>query len=95
MGRRLRSYGGESNDSKKGRQSQENGNGDLESGQLGGRSGSRPRPNMFRFKDAADTAMADRRREDLKKKLLEGVDREQLESFRKSDDEVSLVASFH
>lgn len=60
-------------------------NGDLESGQLGG---AKPRPTLFRFRDAANTALEDKRREDLKKKLLEGVNREQLEEFRKSDEEV-------
>lgn len=62
---------------------------DLESGQQG----SKPRPHMFKFKDAANTALEDKRREDLKKQLLTGVDRERFEKFRKSDEEVRLMLS--
>jgi len=48
----------------------------------------RPRPNVWRFRDAVDTAMEDKRRDELKKALLSGVDRDGLEKFRKSDDEL-------
>lgn len=51
----------------------------------------RPRPNMFRFRDAANTALEDRRRETLKKSLLEGVNREEFEGFRKSDEELKEI----
>ena len=57
-------------------------NGDLESGQA------RPRPNLSRFKDAAGTALNDKRRQDLKEALLNGVNQGDLEKFRKSDEEV-------
>ena len=69
-----------------------NGNGsndslDVERGPNGN---ARKRPDMFRFRDAATAALGDKRRQDLKDSLLKGVDREGLEKFRKSDDEVSL-----
>lgn len=51
----------------------------------------RPRPDVWRFRDAAMTALEDKRREELKKTLLEGVDREALEKFRKSDDELKAI----
>jgi cation diffusion facilitator family transporter len=51
----------------------------------------RPRPRVWRFKDAAVTALEDHRREQLKKELLVGVDREALEKFRKSDDELKEI----
>ena len=51
----------------------------------------RPRPDLWRFKDAATTALADARREELKKALLSGVDRKGLEKFRKSDDELKQI----
>ncbi|EMC96268.1 hypothetical protein BAUCODRAFT_33618 [Baudoinia panamericana UAMH 10762] len=51
----------------------------------------RPRPRIWRFKDAADTAMEDKRREELKKALLHGIDRDGLENFRKSDDELKAI----
>ena len=51
----------------------------------------RPRPKVWRFKDAAVTALEDHRREQLKKQLLSGVDRDELESFRKSDEELKQI----
>ncbi|KAK4898333.1 hypothetical protein LTR28_001616, partial [Elasticomyces elasticus] len=60
--------------------------GDLESGN--GHGNAPARPDMFRFKDAATAALADHRREELKTQLLTGVDRDQLEKFRKSDEEL-------
>lgn len=51
----------------------------------------RPRPKIWRFKDAATTALEDRRREQLKEALLENVDREGLEKFRKSDEELKTI----
>jgi cation diffusion facilitator family transporter len=58
----------------------------------GGANGdARPRPRVWRFKDAAVTALEDHRREKLKKELLVGVDREALEKFRKSDDELKEI----
>ena len=72
--------------------------GDLEAGyqRLDGANGdarqrkgnARPRPNVWRFRDAVNTAVEDARREELKKALLSGVDREGLEKFRKSDDQL-------
>ncbi|KAK5172621.1 uncharacterized protein LTR77_002741 [Saxophila tyrrhenica] len=83
----------------------ENSNGDVESGHQNGHANSkarsrsyngkdgdvRPRPRIWRFKDAAMTALEDKRREDLKNKLLSGVDREGLEQFRKSDDQLKEI----
>ncbi|KAF2154752.1 hypothetical protein K461DRAFT_311154 [Myriangium duriaei CBS 260.36] len=61
--------------------------GDLESGN----GDARPRPNIFRFRDAARTALGDARREELKTKLLHGIDRQDLERFRKSPEEIKSI----
>lgn len=58
--------------------------GDIESGL----NGARNKPKIFRFQDAARTAILDSRREELKKKLLQGVDDVDLERYRKSDDQL-------
>ncbi|KAK5136482.1 hypothetical protein LTR08_003127 [Meristemomyces frigidus] len=65
-----------------------NGNDDQD-GQLNG--DAKPRARIFNFKELATTALEDQRREDLKKALLEGIDRNQLEKFRKSDDELKEI----
>jgi cation diffusion facilitator family transporter len=50
---------------------------------------SRNKPNMFRFKDAARTALHDHNREELKNKILGGVqDVGNIEEYRKSDDDL-------
>ena len=51
----------------------------------------RPRPRVWKFRDAAMTALEDHRRDELKKALLSGVDREALEKFRKSDEELKQI----
>ncbi|TKA61666.1 hypothetical protein B0A55_11266, partial [Friedmanniomyces simplex] len=51
----------------------------------------KPRPKIWSFKDAATTALEDKRREDLKKALLHGINRDELEQFRKSDDELKAI----
>ncbi|EME47472.1 hypothetical protein DOTSEDRAFT_41866 [Dothistroma septosporum NZE10] len=51
----------------------------------------RLKPDVWRFKDAAKTALEDRRREELKNTLLESVDRNELEQFRKSDEELKEI----
>jgi hypothetical protein len=43
-----------------------------------------------RFRDAAQITLGDRRREDLKKKLLEGIDRNWLQEYRKAPEEVGV-----
>lgn len=48
----------------------------------------RPRPKVFKFRDAVDSTVEDQKREQLKKKLLSEVDTESWEKFRKSKDEV-------
>lgn len=45
----------------------------------------------MRFKDAARTALEDQRREELKNALLQGIDRNQLEEYRKSEDELKAM----
>jgi len=65
-----------------------NGNGDLESGHLGAHKQTGGRPAIFRFRDAANTALGTQRREDLKQKLLHGINRDELENYRKSDKEL-------
>ena len=71
---------------------------DLESGLHGypngnGNGNAKPRPNLWRFRDAADAAVHDKRRDDLKQALLEGIDRDGLEKFRKSDEELKQIKS--
>nr|OQO26190.1 hypothetical protein B0A51_08302 [Rachicladosporium sp. CCFEE 5018] len=56
-----------------------------------GNGNAKPRPDVWRFKDAANHALADKRRDDLKKALVEGIDRQELEKFRKSDDELKEI----
>lgn len=46
------------------------------------------RPNLFRFRDAANTVVGDARREELKSLLIKGIDRDSLEKFRVSDDQL-------
>lgn len=53
--------------------------------------GSRQKPAMMRFKDAARTALEDRRREELKEALLSNIDREGLEKHRKSKEELKAI----
>jgi hypothetical protein len=48
-------------------------------------------PRLFQFTDAADLALEEQRRDELKDRLLKAVDRENLEKFRKSDDEVHTI----
>ncbi|KAH7312578.1 hypothetical protein B0I35DRAFT_437323 [Stachybotrys elegans] len=72
---------------------------DVESGHGGGggprhryaNNGGRPRPRIFRFRDLANTALADVRREELKKQLLHGIDRHSLERFRKSKADLKEI----
>jgi cation diffusion facilitator family transporter len=48
----------------------------------------KPKPKVWRFRDAVNTAMEDRRREELKEAILHGINRDELEDFRKSDEEL-------
>lgn len=69
---------------------------DLENGELNGNAkgqngNAKPRPRMFQFRDAVNSAMEDKRRDDLKKALLQGIDRNQLEKFRKTDEELKEI----
>ena len=45
---------------------------------------------QHRFRDAVESAIDQRRGAEYKRKITEGVDRDELEKFRKSDEEVSL-----
>jgi hypothetical protein len=47
------------------------------------------RPRAFRFKDTANAALEEAQREELKHTLLEAVDRDDLEKYRKSDEQVN------
>lgn len=68
---------------------------DLETGRRPGSarttSSARPRPRMWRFQDAAKTALEDARRDELKKALLTQIDNRDLEKFRKSKDELKEI----
>jgi len=62
-----------------------------DSGARGQNGDARPRPNIFRFRDAANSALQDKQRDELKKTLLTGIDRDQLEKYRKSDDDLKQI----
>jgi len=53
-----------------------------------GSSKGKPKPNLWRFRDAAHTVMEDQRREELKEAILHGINRDELEDYRKSDEEL-------
>jgi len=65
---------------------------DLESGPVMS-NGNGKKPDLFKFKDIADTAIEDRRKEELKKQLLDGLSQVDLERFRKSDQDVCTSCS--
>lgn len=48
------------------------------------------KPAISRFQDASNKAVEDDQREQIKNKLIDGVEREALEHYRKSKDEVSI-----
>lgn len=50
----------------------------------------RPKPTAFKFQDVTNKAMEDERRNQMKNKLIDSVKGDELELFRKSDDEVPL-----
>ncbi|MCJ1353910.1 MAG: hypothetical protein MMC33_003897 [Icmadophila ericetorum] len=58
--------------------------GDLENGL-------RPKPRVVGFKDVATLALDDKRRNELKTKLKEGIERGALEKYRKSDEELKAI----
>lgn len=64
---------------------------DLETGRyhsFDGTKQSRPRPRILQFQDAARTALEDARRGEIKRALLHGIDRQGLEKYRKTDEEL-------
>lgn len=69
--------------------------GDIESGNRKdyNKGDARPRPNLFSFKDAAHTALEQERREELKNRLLNGLEEVDVKKFRKSDDEVCTLST--
>ncbi|KAH7017038.1 hypothetical protein EDB80DRAFT_704062 [Ilyonectria destructans] len=56
-----------------------------------GPSARRRTPRIFQFQEAARTALEDARRTELKHALLHGIDRDGLEQFRKSDEDLKLI----
>lgn len=48
----------------------------------------RPKPAVFRFQDATNKAIEDQRRKNIKDKLIDAVKGDELEQYRKSEDEV-------
>lgn len=62
---------------------------DLENGRAIRASGIKPK--IFRFHDVAKTALEDSRREELKKKLLDGLEEVDLERYRKKKEDVGAV----
>jgi hypothetical protein len=53
-----------------------------------GKKKSHPKPAVARFQDALHKAVEDDQREQIKNRLIDGVEREALEEYRKSKDEV-------
>jgi hypothetical protein len=52
------------------------------------------KPAIARFQDASQKAVEDDQREQIKNRLIDGVEREALEEYRKSEDEVSRLCIF-
>ncbi|KAK2675391.1 Cation efflux protein [Fusarium oxysporum f. sp. vasinfectum] len=52
---------------------------------------SRPKPRIMQFQDAARTALEDARRGEIKRALLHGIDRQGLEKYRKSEEELKAM----
>lgn len=48
----------------------------------------RAKPVVLRFQDASNKALEDERRTQIKNKLIDAVKGDELEAYRKSDDEV-------
>lgn len=65
-----------------------NGTGPAKSKSKDGSNPYRPKPVAFRFQDASNKAMEDQRRDHIKNKLIDAVKGDELETFRKSEDEV-------
>lgn len=51
----------------------------------------RSKPRASRFQDAAESALEDQRREELKQLLIEGVDFDSFEKFRKPVEEIKAL----
>lgn len=51
----------------------------------------RQKPGIFRFSDAADNVHEEQRREYIKKNLIEGIEAEQLNEYRKSKEQIKEV----
>lgn len=66
-----------------------NGVGPAKSKNKDGSNSYRPKPVAFRFQDASNKAMEDQRRDHIKNKLIDAVKGDELETFRKNEDEVS------
>jgi hypothetical protein len=57
-------------------------------------SGPPPRPRPSRFRDLANLALEDQRMRELKKLIKDGIEADNWESFRKSDEEVRITLVF-
>ena len=57
----------------------------------GGYGGNNPVKSKKRFRDAIDQTVKDNRANEMKKKLIDNIDHEALEFFRKSDESVRLI----
>ena len=68
--------------------------GDLESGFEGKKQKKSPRRKFLRFKDAVDLAMEERMMGLLKRQLKAGVDIEEFERYRKSEEEVGFTIRY-
>lgn len=51
----------------------------------------KPKPAIFRFQDGANHALEDERRNQLKHKLIDSVKGDELEKFRKTNDQLKSI----
>ncbi|KAF3766821.1 hypothetical protein M406DRAFT_350276 [Cryphonectria parasitica EP155] len=51
----------------------------------------RPKPTAFKFQDAGNKAIEDERRKRIKDKLIDAVKGDELERFRKTDDQIKSI----
>lgn len=51
----------------------------------------RPKPAVFRFQDASNRAMEDQQRKKIKDKLIDAVKGDELERFRKTEDDLKSI----
>lgn len=71
-----------------------NGNGPAKSDNKNGNQ-NRPKPAVFRFQDITNKALEDQRREHIKNKLIDAVKGDELETYRKNENELKSIKDKH